>query len=303
MKLSVVIVDYNGKGELEDCFRSVSNQQGVDFKVTVVDNSVDNVGYINGVLKGMDKSCEYVMGLNYDVVMVEGCLKKLVDFMDTVSIAGVIMPRVMLQGSCSKINTVESKIHLSGINFCGKLGEKWNGDIQPQNIVGISGCCFLIRRELLEKASPILSDCFMGNDDVVLSWLVRLMGYEIYCVPSAVVYHKYTLKMNPRKFYEIEKNRVRLLLEAWSISSLLLLSPMLLSIEGMIWAYSLLKGSEYMKLKLMSYKDLNLKLIRARRRQVRAIRVVSDFHMMRVLKKRLEIRQLLGVSVKKRGGE
>ena len=32
----------------------------------------------------------------------------------------------------------------------------------------------------------------MGNDDVIVSWLLRLMGYEIYCVPEAVVYHKYT---------------------------------------------------------------------------------------------------------------
>jgi len=294
MKLSVVVVAYKSERDLEDCLRSVSRQQGVDFKLTVVDNHLDNVGYINGVLKGAEKDCDYVMGLNDDTIMGTDCLRELLGFIDKVSCAGIVMPRIMLYGNPDRINTVESKIHLSGVNFCGKLGEKYRGDIQPRSIAGTSGCCFLARRELLEKAKPILSDCFMGNDDVVLSWMVRLMGYEIYCVPSAVVYHKYTLKMSPEKFYEIEKNRVRLILEAWSLPYLLLLSPILLGIEDMICAYSLLKGYSGMKLK--SYLDLDLGLILKRRKQVQSMRAVSDLHMLLALKKGLEIGQLLGVS-------
>jgi len=136
--------------------------------------------------------------------------------------------------------------------------------------------------------------CFMGNDDVIVSWLLRLMGYEIYCLPQAVVFHKYSLKMSPDKLFRLEKNRQILLLSTLRPLPLLACLPVSLAIELMITGYSLVKGPPYVRARFAALASLwrERSDIKQRRAQYRPLRKISDFRLFRNLKLTLEWGQI-----------
>jgi GT2 family glycosyltransferase len=136
--------------------------------------------------------------------------------------------------------------------------------------------------------------CFMGNDDVIVSWLLRLMGFEIYCLPESIVFHKYSLKMSPEKLFTLEKNRHILLLSTLKPLTLLACLPILLAIELMIAVYSLAKGRPYMRAKFAASASLwqERGAIKQRRAQYQLLRRISDFRLFKNLKLTLEWRQL-----------
>jgi GT2 family glycosyltransferase len=107
------------------------------------------------------------------------------------------------------------------------------------------------------------------HEDVNLSWLLRLMGYELYCVPRSVVRHDYFLSMYPEKLFLLERNRWSLLLSYLSPLTLVLISPMLLATELMLWGYALLRGPRFVSAKARSYGALcRERASRSERRQL-----------------------------------
>jgi hypothetical protein len=191
-----------------------------------------------------------------------------------------------------------SNIHVTGLGFCRGLNKLDNNSTLPQRVPGVSGCAYLIRREILERMGGAPEESFMGNDDVVLSWLVNLMDYEIYCLPEAIVYHKYTLKMNPEKFFQLEKSRYFMLLYSLKPLTFVLLFPVWAFTEVLILGYSLLKGRRYIEAKFKAWGAVctNRKYIRDRRSQVQKLRRVSDLQLLKRLKWNLEWGQLLHIS-------
>jgi GT2 family glycosyltransferase len=137
--------------------------------------------------------------------------------------------------------------------------------------------------------------CFMGNDDVIVSWLLRLMGYEICCLPQSVVFHKYSLKMSPEKLFRLEKNRQILLLSTLRPLTLVACLPVSLAVELMITAYSLVKGPLYVRARFAALASLWRERddIRRRRAQYRPLRRISDLALLRKLNWNLQWAQPL----------
>ena len=137
----------------------------------------------------------------------------------------------------------------------------------------------------------------MSNDDVIVSWLLRLMGYELYCLPESIVFHKYSLKMNPEKLFRLEKNRQILLLSTLKPLTLIACLPILLAIELMIIVYGLAKGSSYIKAKFDALASLwrERSNIKQKRDQYQSLREVSDLTLFRRLSWNLAWAQLRGI--------
>lgn len=219
-------------------------------------------------------------------------------FLDENPRAGVVTPKILLFDDRSKINTMGSNIHVTGIGFCRGLNRIDDGSKIPQMVSGVSGCSYLIRRDILEKIGGVPEESFMGNDDVVLSWLVNLMGYELYCLPEAVIYHKYTLKMNPEKFYQLEKSRHALLLYSLKPLTLIICFPVFALTELLIMGYCLIKGRRYIQAKFKAWGAVweNIKYIRERKTQVQKLRRISDFQLLKKMRWNLEWNQLLRIA-------
>ena len=228
-RASVIVVNYNGMSHLDACISSVLKQSYTDFDVIFVDNNSSdgsleyaqnkfpnltfvvndkNLGYAGGINSGLTHATsEYIAPLNIDTEVAPNWLSARVAFLDENSQVGAVTPKILLFDDRTKINAMGLNIHITGLGFCRGLGKEDNISVLPENVPGVSGCSYLIRRQLLEQMGGAPGWCFMGNDDVIVSWLLRLMGYEVYCLPEAIVFHKYSLKMDPGKLFRLEKNR------------------------------------------------------------------------------------------------
>jgi hypothetical protein len=319
-RVSVIAVNFNGMPHIDLCLSSILAQTHPDYEVILVDNNStdgsleharsqypgvniiangENLGYAGGINVGLARATgEYIAPLNMDTEVSARTLEVLAGFLDANPKAGVVTPKILLFDDRSRINTLGSNIHVTGLGFCRGLGLKDEGHAHPERVIGVSGASYVIRRELLEQMGGIPQECFMANDDVVVSWMVNLMGYELYCVPEAVVYHKYRLKMNPDKLYALEKNRLSLLLYGYGPGTLLALSPVLALTELLIAAYCLRGGRKYVSSKWRAMLSLyaDRELTRRRRALVQRVRRISDFRMVKRLRWNLEWRQLLQIT-------
>jgi GT2 family glycosyltransferase len=311
-RASVILVNYNGMPHLDACISSLLKQSYTNFEVIFVDNnssdgSLDyarkkfpnltfvindkNLGYAGGINSGLTHATgEYIAPLNIDTEVAPNWLSAMVAFLDDNPQAGAVTPKVLLFDDRTKINAMGLNIHITGLGFCRSLDREDDISIIPENVPGVSGCSYLIKREILEEMGGAPQECFMGNDDVIVSWLLRLMGYEIYCVPEAVVYHKYKLRMNPDKLYSLEKNRQALLLYSLKPSTIVVYFPIIAAVEVLIIGYALLRGKAYLKAKFGALWSLvkDRKYISEKRVQIQKIRRISDFRLFKNLKLTLE---------------
>ena len=315
-RASVILVNYNGMSHLDACISSVLKQSYKNFEVLFVDNNSSdgsleyarskfpnltfvvndkNLGYAGGINSGLAYATgDYIAPLNVDTEVAPNWLSAMVAFLDKNPQAGAVTPKVLLFNDRTKINALGLNIHITGLGFCRGLGKEDDNSVVPERVPGVSGCSYLIKRQLLEQMGGAPEHCFMGNDDVILSWLLNLMGYELYCVPEAVVYHKYKLRMNPEKLYSLEKNRQALLLYSLKPLTFVACSLIFAAVELLIIGYCLLHGRAYLRAKFSALWSLgkDRKYIREKRVQVLQIRKISDFKLLKKLKVNLEWRQL-----------
>ena len=119
---------------------------------------------------------------------------------------------------------------------------------------------------------------FLYHEDVNLSWLLRIMGHALYCVPAGVVRHDYALSMHAEKLFLLERNRLALVYTHMRPITRLRVMPWLLATEAMLWTYALLRGPVFLAAKARSYASLlsMRKRLRERRRQIEGLRGVDD---------------------------
>ena len=315
-KASVILVNHNGMPHIDTCISSVLKQSYTNFELIFVDNNSSdgsleyarnkfpgltfvvndkNLGYAGGINSGLSyASGDYIAPLNIDTEVAPNWLGAMVTFLDENLQAGAVTPKVLLFNDRTKINARGLNIHITGLGFCRRLGEEDDNSVIPEMVPGVSGCSYLIRRQLLEQMGGAPGWCFMGNDDVIVSWLLRLMGYEVYCLPESIVFHKYSLKMEPEKLFRLEKNLQTLLLSTLKPLTLLASLPVLLIVELMITVYSLARGGAYIRAKFTALASLwcERSSIKQRRDQYQLLRKVSDFRLFKNLKLTLEWRQV-----------
>lgn len=317
LKVSVIVVNYNSMPHIDVCISSILKQDYSSFEVIFVDNaSTDgsleyarkafpelvfaandsNLGYAGGINSALGiVTGQYIAPTNIDTEVAPNWLSGMVSFMEANPLAGAVSPKILLFDQRTKVNARGLNIHISGLGFCRELGKKDNNSTEPEKVAGISGCSYLMRREILEQMGGAPEDCFMANDDVIISWLVNLMGYDMYCVPEAAIYHKYILKMSPERIYTLEKNRQALLLSTLKPLTFAACFPIFLAVEILIIGYCTLRGMTYLKAKFRAFSSLWKERgnIKQKRERYMHLRKVSDFELLKKLEWNLDWRQIL----------
>jgi hypothetical protein len=153
-------------------------------------------------------------------------------------------------------------------------------------VSGIQGSAFVTRRVLLEQMGGMDATGFLYHEDVNLSWMLNLMGFDLYCLPESVVSHDYVLSMSPAKLHLLERNRWAMLLAYLHPFTLILLAPALLVTELLMWGYCLLCGWSFIQAKAKSFPWLFRHRAQiAKRRQLAAcLRSLSDWQLLRRLR-------------------
>jgi len=309
MRVSVVVVNYNGMAVLERCLRALlEDTGGTEVEILVVDNassddsakvaerfasehdsvrlitSPTNRGYAGAVNVALPAARgEYIAVLNMDVAVRPGWLGPLVSLLEANPDAGVGCPVILLESDPGKINAAGQNLNKTGLGFNRWLGkEREIAGEEPFQVTGLHGAAFVIRRALLERLGGWDESGFLYFEDVELSWLLRIAGSEIWCVPASTVVHDYHLTMFPHKLFLLERNRWRMLLSDLRLSTRLAISPLLGLSELMMWGYCLLRGPKFLRAKGRSYGWVraNRAQIRARREQVDSVRRRSDWQVL-----------------------
>jgi len=306
-RVSVIVVNYNGLPHIDGCISSILKQDYTNFETIFVDNaSTDgslkyarkafpqlifvtnesNLGYAGGINSGLVHATgKYIAPINIDTEVAPGWLSSMVNFMEANPLAGAVTPKILIFAERDRINTKGLDIHITGIGFCRRLYQRDDGSLNPEKVPGISGCSYLIRYEVLKQMGGAPEESFMAYDDVIISWLLNLMGFEIYCVPKSVVFHKYIAKTDPDKFFLLEKNRQALLLSSLKPLTLVICLPVFLVIELMIVIYSMIKGKTYIRAKIAAFASLwrERRYIKQKRKQYQGLRKISDLALFRRL--------------------
>jgi len=250
--------------------------------------SPTNRGYAGAVNLALPEvRGEYLAVLNMDVVVSPGWLPPLVSFLEATPDAGVACPLILLESDPGRINAAGQNLNKTGLGFNRWLGKpRERAGEAPFEVTGLHGAAFLIRRELLERLGGWNEDGFLYFEDVELSWLLRIAGSEIWCVPGSTVVHDYHLTMFPHKLFLLERNRWKMLLADLRWRTRLAISPLLAVSELMMWGYCLLRGPKFLRAKARSYGWVraNRTQIRARREQIDSVRRRSDWEVLRGLR-------------------
>jgi len=249
VKLSIVILCWNDRKVILDCLRSIySGTHSVSFEAIVSDNgSTDdsvkeireafprtrvlengrNLRFSKGNNEGIRASSgEFVLILNPDTIIHDGALDSLVAFAETHPEAGafgcrVVNPDGSYQESGRPFPTVfrswvaalclRPLAHLSSV-FDSDQYTRWKGDTERQ-IDWQSGCCVLVRSELLKRLGGFDEQFYYYYEDVDLCKRVWDAGYPVLFTPQAVITHlggQSTSRRFPLRF-ELDKytNRYR----------------------------------------------------------------------------------------------
>jgi len=319
-KVSVIVVNFNGMSHLEACLSSILNQSYQNLEVILVDNgstdgsldyarrrfpnllvveNKENLGYPGGINRGAAIATgEYIAPINFDTEVDQNWLASMVAFMDENPSVGAVTPKTLLYHDKTKIGTLGLNIHITGLGFARGLGQADSeSPRKPLRVAGVSGCSFLIRREIVEQMGGLNEDIFMYYDDVDLSWTINAMGYDIYCLPESIVYHKYDLKMSPEKLFSLEYGRLSLLLRYMKPLTFVLCLPAFLFTELLVMGYCIARGRRYVSAKLRALISpfKNIRQLMEKRSEAQRLRKISDFQLLRKLQLNYEWGQLFHI--------
>jgi GT2 family glycosyltransferase len=226
-RLSIVIVCWNDEAVIHDAIRSIyAHTKQVDFEVIVSDNgsaegcvarirkefncptlhiveNKANLGFSLGNNAGIAAAQgEYVLILNPDVIVHEGAFDEMVRFADQHPEGGAFGCRVLnpdgtYQDTARIAPTVSAFwIHAVGLHRLGRYSSLlrsrtyygWDGDTERE-IDWQSGCCVMLRGELLKQLGGFDPQFFYHCEEVDLCKRVREAGYKILFTPAASITH------------------------------------------------------------------------------------------------------------------
>ncbi len=224
MLLSVIIVNYNVAGLVDNCIKSLTLQARFEktMEIIVVDNnssekdiellpkkypevkfifSKENLGFgraNNLALK--ESSAEYILFLNPDTLVVEDFISPILEYMKINPEVGVCGPK-LLNGDQSYQNSTGLRmgylyeisealmliniLRLSYRAWLFKRIEKNN----PVSVSWMSAACMIVSRKILNDTEGFRTDFFMNYEDIDLCERVSNLGYRNYYFPNQKCIH------------------------------------------------------------------------------------------------------------------
>lgn len=232
-KVYVVILNWNGLSDTEECLRSLHSAV-LDCQVVVVDNgslnneaeklqkeypfihlirNSHNEGYCRGNNQGIayclaQPDCECIMILNNDTTVDRDFLQPLVESV-TKDKKNIVSPKLLYYDRPGTIQTAGGKIFLGGTYHIakGKPSNYCAENIYPD---AISGACFMADRQAFEDVGVFDENFFAYLEDVDWSVRARQKGYRLISLVRSLVFHKHSRSTQGsyKKAYYLGRNNI-----------------------------------------------------------------------------------------------
>jgi GT2 family glycosyltransferase len=209
----VVLVDNNSQDGSLEYAKSISE---MDLWIL---RSSRNEGYARanniGAKLACKQGCRYILLLNTDAIIGENALKKMVGFLQENKTIAAVSPLILFKQDREMIS------YAGGINDAFRafrhrgayeiLRSKYRKAIETDFL---TGCCLLIRTDVLKKCKLFDERFFMYFEDADLSITLKEHGHRIVFLPDALVWHAVTetRTLERRFYYNYYLNRNKLLL-------------------------------------------------------------------------------------------
>jgi hypothetical protein len=271
-KASLIIVNYNGREDVDRCLQSLQEDRDSDYELILVDNassdgsaeyvaahypqvrlirSESNLGFGAGNNLGAAQARgEYLAFLNPDTTVEPGWLDALISTLESDPGIGLATSKILQMDNPGKVSGCGNEVHCSGLALGRGMGMDHELFSEGEDLAAISGAAFASRKDVFESVGGFDGDFFMYVEDTDLSFRTRLAGFRIVLVPDSVVYHDYALSFGPRKTFYQERNRYLMLLKTLRWPTLLLLSPAQILAEVVTWGFVLLREKRHLRNKL-----------------------------------------------------
>jgi GT2 family glycosyltransferase len=281
-KVSVVILNYNGKKWLEKFLPNVIANCAYDWcEVVVADNAStddsitflnshfpnirciineENSGYAGGYNIALSQiNATYYVLLNSDVELTSNWLPPLVEFMDQHQDVAAVQPLIKSYNEKNKFEYAGAAggfIDFLGYPFCrGRLFDSIETDTGQYNTNiechWVSGACMLVRKNCFEQVGKLDADFFAHMEEIDICWRFRLAGYKLFCLPISSVYHVGggTLPQgSPRKTYLNFRNNLSMIAKNASLlQGIFIIAPRLV-LDGVAAFHSCFKRKNLLDL-------------------------------------------------------
>ena len=211
-KVSVVIVNYNGKKYLNNCLLSLRDQTYRNFEVIFVDNASgdgsveyvkdnfpftciienpENYGFAKGNNIGIGASKgELIATLNNDTEVTPGWIEELVKAMRSQKDIGMCASKMLFMRKRGVINSTGICISRSGACWDRGMFEQDCGQYESAGeVFGPCAGAAMYRKSMLDEIGLFDEDFHAYMEDADLAFRGRLAGWKCLYAPGAVVYH------------------------------------------------------------------------------------------------------------------
>ena len=231
---SIIIVNYNGKKYLKDCFSSILKQTYPQDKIEIImvdNNSTDDsialvtksYPSIKVIKNGDNNYCkannlgfkkskgELIIFLNNDTIVKKDWLINLTKVALTHPEAGAVGSKILLEDSRINSTGHREQPHYYYADEGFKENDMKQYDSKKE-VESVCGCSVMYKKSCLEDIGGFDEDFIMYCEDVDMSIRCKKKGWKLFFAPQSVVIHKYNGSGNlelQEKF--VERNRLLLI--------------------------------------------------------------------------------------------
>ncbi len=264
MRISVVIVGWNGLRHLPACFDALMPQLPADSEVILVDNGSsdgtsdwvcatwpavrlirlpENLGFAGGVNAGLRVARgARLMLLNDDAFVEPGCISALLEALEQapqIGAAAVVLTFAHQPGIVASAGVCLRRDGVAMDLWAGRSVVELPDE--PVPIAGPSGGAVIYQRALLEDIGLMEPGFFSYLEDVDLVWRALLRGWHSVVVPHARARHVYSATSgqgSPFKQHLLGRNRLRVIVRCMPGSLLLRCLPAIIAYDLLAALYA-----------------------------------------------------------------
>jgi GT2 family glycosyltransferase len=216
-RVAVIVVNWNGRDITLECLHSLSALSYPHADLIVVDNASSDgsaeairAHYPNVILLAMPENLRFAGGnnagirealargtdmvllLNNDTVVDPDFLTHLVARMGADPAYGMVAPKILYYDQPDRIWFAGGAISMwTGTMKHIGIRETDRGQYDTVREIGYaSGCCILVRTDVIRKIGPLDESYHMYTEDADWSMRARRAGYALVFEPAARVWHK-----------------------------------------------------------------------------------------------------------------
>jgi len=243
--VSVVVINFKGTSQLEKCLTHLVRTNYPNFEVIVIDCLTDNLeswikqhfpnvkvvhyDYDIGPSAShnvgkhvLNPESKYIAFVDNDAYVTENWLTELVKVMENDEKIGVAQAKLLVTFNEKLMDNAGLAIDFLGTWYSTR-GLKAEAFQEVMELFAASSAGCLVRMGVFDEAGGFDPEYFIYDDDTDFSFRVRLLGYKIVLVPSAIVFHNGDpiKALNPRKLRHSIKNRVYTMVKNYEFKNLL----------------------------------------------------------------------------------